>query len=190
MTVGILGGSFNPVHVGHMMLASYMSQYTDLDKVWLMLSPRNPLKQSSSLIEDSHRLEMLRIAAVSVPGVEVCDIELSMPYPSYTIDTLNLLRKKYTDVRFRLIIGSDNWLIFDRWKDYKSIIDNYGVIVYPRPGFNVENSQLTDGVEIIDAPTVDISSTFIRTGFVDGKNMRAFLPEGVHEYILSHELWK
>lgn len=190
MTVGILGGSFNPVHVGHMMLASYMSQYADLDRVWLMLSPRNPLKESSALIDDSHRLEMLRIAAASVPEVEVCDIELSMPYPSYTIDTLDLLNEKYADVRFRLIIGSDNWLIFDKWKDYKRIIDNYGVIVYPRPGFDVENCRPVDGVELIKAPTVDISSTFIRTGFASGKNMRAFLPEGVNEYILSHELWK
>ena len=111
--VGILGGSFNPVHFGHTMLASYLSQYTMLDEVWLLLSPRNPLKDSSILVNDAHRLAMLKIATDSMAKVEVCDIELSLPRPSYTINTLKVLSQRYPQHSFRLIIGSDNWLIFD-----------------------------------------------------------------------------
>lgn len=186
--VGILGGSFNPVHIGHTMLASYLSQYTMLDEVWLLLSPRNPLKDSSILVDDAHRLAMLQIATDSMPKVEVCDIELSLPRPSYTINTLKVLLQRYSQHSFRLIIGSDNWLIFDKWKDCDSIINDYGVIIYPRPGYPIAEP-LPSGAELIEAPTVNISSTFIRDGFASGKNMEAFLPNGVTQYILTNQLF-
>ena len=188
--IGILGGSFNPVHVGHMMLASYIQQFTDIDKVWLTLSPRNPLKsRPNELISDLARLDMLRIATSQTSGIEVCDIELSMPRPNYTIDTLRLLRKRYPRNSFQLIIGSDNWRIFTQWRDYQEIIDDFGVIVYPRPGYRTPTIY-EDNVEIIDAPENSLSSTSIRDSIMRGKNMHYFLPEGVYDYIRAHDLYK
>lgn len=188
--IGILGGSFNPVHVGHMMLASYIQQFTDIDKVWLTLSPRNPLKsRPNELISDLARHDMLRIATSQTSGIEVCDIELSMPRPNYTIDTLRLLRKRYPRNSFQLIIGSDNWRIFTQWRDYQEIIDDFGVIVYPRPGYRTPTIY-EDNVEIIDAPENSLSSTFIRDSIMRGKNMHYFLPEGVYDYIRAHDLYK
>ncbi|MDE6378308.1 MAG: nicotinate (nicotinamide) nucleotide adenylyltransferase, partial [Duncaniella sp.] len=132
MKIGIFGGSFNPVHMGHLMLASYMQQFEGFDEVWLMLSPLNPLKTSSSeLIPDLTRLKMLEIAVKGVKGLEVSDIELSMPRPSYTINTLRYLAKRYPRHSFRLIIGADNWRIFSQWKDSEKIIEEFGVTVYP-----------------------------------------------------------
>ena len=136
-TVGILGGSFNPVHIGHMILASYLAQWGYVDKVWLTLSPRNPLKDPAGLVPDLKRLAMLSIAIKKAPDMDICDIELTMPRPSYTINTLDTLAARYPDKRFKLVIGSDNWAIFDKWRDSQRILDEYGVIVYPREGYPV-----------------------------------------------------
>jgi nicotinate-nucleotide adenylyltransferase len=187
--IGVLGGSFNPVHVGHVMLASYLAQYADLDQVWLMLSPRNPLKEAEGLADDNHRLAMLQVAAGDCNHIKVCDIELSMPRPSYTINTLDRLKNDYPDKQFSLIIGSDNWQIFDRWRDSDRIIADYGVIVYPRPGYDVVIDGI-DGVRFVDAPVVNLSSTFIREGIALGNDMDAFLPKGVNDYIKKHNLYK
>ncbi|MCH5245128.1 MAG: nicotinate-nucleotide adenylyltransferase [Muribaculaceae bacterium] len=188
-TIGILGGSFNPVHIGHVMLASYLTQFTSLDSVWLTLSPLNPLKANSSeLIPDVQRLNMLAIATKNAPGIEICDIELSMPRPSYTINTLDFLCKKYPGRQFKLIIGSDNWKIFEQWRDYRRIIDQYGVIVYPRPGYPLP-SLYEDGVDVIDAPVFNISSTFIRRAVAKGFDMTFFLPSGVFDYIKKNRLY-
>jgi len=189
--IGILGGSFNPVHVGHMMLASYLAQFAPLDRVWLTLSPRNPLKaRPGELIPDLTRLEMLRIATSSITdsSIEVCDIELSMPRPSYTIDTLQLLSRRYPRYRFKMIVGSDNWRIFGQWRDYRDIIDNYGVIVYPRPGYPVPPI-FEDNVEVVNAPECSLSSTWIRESIARGHDMNYFLPAGVYDYIKLHGLY-
>lgn len=188
-TIGILGGSFNPVHVGHMILASYLSQWNYVDKVWLTLSPCNPLKDAGGLLPDMKRLAMLSIACRNAPGLDICDIELAMPRPSYTINTLDLLAGRYPDKRFKLIIGSDNWAIFDKWRDSQRILDEYGVIVYPRPGYPLDRSAIVDGMEVVDAPMVHISSTFIRHAIATGKDMRFFLPEGVAKYISDNKLY-
>lgn len=187
-TIGILGGSFNPVHIGHMMLASYLSQWGYVDKVWLTLSPRNPLKDPRGLIPDMRRLSMLNIAAKGQPGIETCDIELSMPRPSYTVNTLDTLSKRYPTKRFKLIIGSDNWAIFDKWKEPQRILDRYGVIVYPRPGYEVRNPHV-DGMEFVDAPMAALSSAFVRSAIADGRNMNFFLPAGVYKYIVDNKLY-
>lgn len=187
--VGILGGSFNPVHNGHIMLASYLCQYADINEVWLTLSPRNPLKSADILIEDTHRLEMLYLAVKNIPGLKVCDVELSMPRPSYTINTLELLREKNQDKLFKLIIGSDNWLLFNKWKNYDRLIREFGVIVYPRPGYDISQKSCAE-VEYVNAPIMNISSTFIRDGIVSGKDMGAFLPAGVNEYINRYKLYR
>lgn len=189
LTVGLLGGSFNPVHSGHTMLASYLSQWGYVDEVWMSLSPRNPLKDPSDLLPDTKRLAMLSIAIKNARGIEICDIELSMPRPSYTIDTLDLLRERYPDYRFKVVIGSDNWQIFDRWRQSDRILDEYGVIVYPRPGYPVER-RVCHGMELVDAPMVNISSTFIRNAIMRGKDMSFFLPQGVNRYILDNKLYR
>lgn len=189
MTIGLLGGSFNPVHIGHMVVASYMSQFAGLDAVWMVLSPLNPLKsRPEELIPDIQRLKMLEIATSSAPGIEVCDIELSMPRPSYTVDTLNLLKKRYPRKNFRLIIGSDNWKQFKQWRDYERIIEETGVMVYPRPGYPVSRVY-EDNVEIVTAPQCEISSSFIRMALKKGRDMRYFLPQGVGEYIKQNHLY-
>lgn len=185
--IGIFGGSFNPVHVGHMMLASYMAQYCGLDEVWLTLSPRNPLKPSDELIDDKHRLEMLQLAIAGQSAVKVCDIELSMPRPSYTIDTLRELSRIYPDYGFKLIIGSDNWLIFDRWREHEAILNEYGVIIYPRPG--CQAVVVDDRAVMVDAPQIELSSTFLRQGLSEGKDMGSFMPQGVYRYIKENKLY-
>ncbi|MDE5665168.1 MAG: nicotinate-nucleotide adenylyltransferase [Duncaniella sp.] len=189
MTIGILGGSFNPVHIGHLMLASYMQQFGGFDEVWLTLSPLNPIKAGSDeLIPDLMRLKMLEIAIGTSKGLNVCDYELTMPKPSYTINTLRYLEKRYPRHTFKLIIGSDNWKIFDQWKDHESILSDFGVVVYPRPGYPV-GTIYEDGVDVINAPTADISSTFLRKAIARGKDMSHFLPNGVFDYIKQNKLY-
>ena len=187
-TIGILGGSFNPVHVGHMILASYLSQWGYVDEVWLTLSPRNPLKDPSELIPDLRRLAMLNIAVKGSDNIDICDIELSMPRPSNTIRTLELLRERNPDKKFKLIIGSDNWRNFDRWREPQKILDEFGVIVYLRPGYPVARSTV-EGLEIATAPLLDISSTFVRQAISRGRDMNYFLPAGVYKYIKDNKLY-
>lgn len=188
--IGILGGSFNPVHIGHLMLASYLSQFGRLDAVWLTLSPLNPLKAASNeLLPDMQRLKMLQIATAEAHGVGVCYIELSMPRPSFTIDTLRLLARRYPRRRFKLIIGSDNWRIFDKWRDYEAILDEFGVIVYPRPGYEIETPIYESRAEFVNAPMTNLSSTFVRHALAKGGDMNFFLPPGVYRYILDNGLY-
>lgn len=187
-TIGILGGSYNPVHIGHLMLASFLTQWGYVDKVWLTLSPRNPLKDPRLLIPDLKRLAMLNIATKKATNIETCDIELSMPRPSYTIRTLDTVAHRYPSKHFKLIIGSDNWQIFDKWKESQRILDEYGVIVYLRPGYPVENRSI-DGMEVVDAPGINLSSTFIRSAIARGYDMNYFLPEGVFKYIVNNDLY-
>lgn len=188
-TIGLLGGSFNPVHCGHLMLASYLTQWGYVDRVWLTLSPRNPLKDASGLLPDTRRLAMLSIATKGLDRIETCDIELSMPQPSYTIATLDLLARRYPAKRFKLIIGSDNWRIFDQWKDSQRILDEYGVIVYPRPGYPIDDTHV-DGMETLSPIMADISSTQVRDAIARGRDMTCFLPPGVYKYIVDNKLYR
>ena len=188
-TIGILGGSFNPVHIGHLILAQYLTQWKYVDRVWLTLSPLNPLKDASGLIPDLKRLSMITLATKGAVDIETCDIELSMPKPSYTIDTLDLLSKRYKNKRFKLIIGSDNWKLFEKWRAHEHILDEYGVIVYPRQGYPIE-SRYVDGMECVEAPTVNISSTFIRDAISKGRDVSYFLPQGVNKYIRDNKLYQ
>lgn len=187
--VGIFGGSFNPVHRGHIMLAQYLSQHSHLDEVWLTLSPQNPFKVSKELLDDNHRLSMLQLATDGIDGVEVCDIELSMPRPSYTINTLERLSQEYPQYQFNIVIGGDNWNLFDKWKDYSRIINEYGVVVYPRPGYELNPIGDTN-VVFVDAPLADVSSTEIRNYIANGKDVEELLPQGVWEYIKANNLYK
>lgn len=188
-TIGILGGTFNPVHIGHIILATYLRQWNYVDRVWMMLSPLNPLKNGQDILPDDVRMDMLRIATADTPDIEPCDIELSLPRPSYSIDTLRTLSQRFPDKHFRLIIGSDNALIFDKWRDYRSILDRYDVIVYPRPGYPVDTATLYPQMQAVDAPIVEISSTMIRQAVAAGRNIEPMLPPGVYKYISQHQLY-
>ncbi len=188
--IALMGGSFNPVHIGHLMVADYVRQAAHLDEVLMCVSPLNPLKAGNTdLASDTDRMEMLRLACMRCPGVTTCDIELTMPKPSYTIDTLRLLAGRYPDASISIIIGSDNWLVFDRWRASREIIERYGVIVYPRPGYDIEASSLPANVIKIDAPTVDLSSTFLRDKLAEGLDMNIFMPDRVYDYIKKKKLY-
>lgn len=186
--VGIFGGSFNPVHAGHLMLASWIAQCGLVDNVWLMLSPSNPLKANDSLASDEHRLRMLQLALGNDPLVKLSTLELELPRPSYTINTLRALDRTYPDCEFVLIVGSDNLAIFNKWRESETILSDYGLIVYPRPGYPLPGV-LPPGVTAVEAPLLDISSTRIRQCLSRGWNMNFFLPPGVYKYIKENKLY-
>ena len=159
--VGVFGGSFDPIHAGHVELARYVLEHSGLDEVWLMVSPRNPLKPQATVASDEERLEMARLATEGMDGIKVSDFEFSLPVPSYSWLTLTRLREAYPDISFRLIIGGDNWADFRRWKNPDLIREQFGVIVYPRPGESLPSPP--PGVTILrDAPQMPVSSTEIR----------------------------
>ncbi|MCC8071116.1 MAG: nicotinate-nucleotide adenylyltransferase [Bacteroidales bacterium] len=190
--IGIFGGTFDPIHNGHTMLASYLAQWGPLDEVWLMPSRINPLKEAKGAAgaTTQERVEMVEIAISSEPRLSCCLLELEMPSPSYTINTLDALSARYPDAHFRWIIGSDNWQIIDRWRAYQRIISQYGLIVYPRPGYDIEPSALPPQVAVVTAPTFEISSTWIRQAIAEGKNLNLFLPSGVYDYIQRHNIYR
>lgn len=192
MKIGIFGGSFNPVHTGHMMVANYCAQFCGLDKVWLMVSPQNPLKEGVEMVSESQRLEMCNIAARFCNNVECSDFEFGLKRPSYTYLTLSELRKQFPKHQFSLIIGADNWALFNRWRDYEKIISEFSVIIYPRPGYKVEN--IPDGditvISDLEAPVALISSTFVRKVLAKGANPNYFIPICVAEYIKNNHLYE
>lgn len=188
--IGIFSGSFNPVHAGHLILANYLCEFTDLDEVWFVVSPHNPLKEAGDLLDDDLRLEMVRLALEEFDHMTASDVEFHMPRPSYTIDTLRRLTNEHPDKNFTLIIGGDNWKRFHKWKEYAQLISNYQLLVYPRPGEEVViPEQLRASVRLVKAPIVEISSTFIRESIQNGKNMRAFLPPKVYDFIIQNGLY-
>lgn len=190
MDIGIFSGTFDPIHTGHAMVANYLSQYCGLDEVWLMPSPLNPLKHGSSPADSRQRLDMCSIIASKCDNVRTSDFELSLPLPTYTWRTLRMLRERMPEHRFHLVIGSDNWLSFGRWRNAAEIIDNFNIIVYPRPGFIVDGP-LPQGVRLLDdAPQALISSTFIRRAIAAGKNLSFFLDSDVIEYIKANRLYE
>jgi nicotinate-nucleotide adenylyltransferase len=189
MVIGVFGGSFNPVHAGHISLAREVVARKLADKVVMVLSPLNPLKEDpASLIDDYLRMEMLRIACLPYPRLEASDIELSMPRPSYTIDTLRRLAASNPGDSFRLVIGADNWECFDRWKDYREILRDFHPIVYPREGCAMpgEDSQATP----MWADLLPVSSTMIRQRLITGEPVNNLLPPAVLDYIRANGLYR
>ncbi len=188
--IGLFFGSFNPVHNGHLMLANYIVEYTDLDSLWFVVSPQNPFKDESSLLQDRHRFDMLKLAVKNDTRFEVCDIEFDMPKPSYTIDTLKKLSQLHPDAEFYLICGMDNLTGFSKWKNAQEILDNYHLLVYPRK--NYEGGELVNhkSVSIINAPEIEISSTFIRNAVAENKDVRYFMPEKSYKYMIDMNFYK
>jgi len=182
--IAIFSGSFNPIHAGHLMLASYMCEFTSVEEVWLVVSPHNPLKETGELLDDHLRLEMVKAAVAPYRKLKVSDVEFHLPRPSYTIDTLDNLTVQHPGTRFSLIIGGDNWNQLPLWKEYERLLKSYPMLIYPRPGEEVVIPEaLRESVQLVDAPLLEISSTFIRRSMREGKEMRAFLPEGAYELI-------
>ena len=184
--VGIFGGSYNPIHIGHLALANYLCEYGDLDEVWFMVSPQNPFKaHSSDLWDDQLRLELVRLAVEDYPKFHASDFEFHLPRPSYMVNTLQKLRETHPDREFTLIIGADNWMSFPRWKDADIIMANHPLIVYPRPSYEIDESTLPAKVRLVNTPLLEVSSTFIRESLKQGKDVRYFLHPKVWERIAS-----
>lgn len=187
---GLFGGSFDPIHTGHAMVANFVAQCGLVDEVWLMPGRVNPLKCATPPAPDVHRLEMCRLVAEDCINTKVTDVELSLPTPSFTAQTVRHLLNVSPDRKFVLLIGADNWLCFDRWREHDWLLEHLDVIIYPRPGYPVDRDSLPDHVTLIDdAPQVLMSSTFARAGMAKGINMNFFLPSKVIKYISNHQLY-
>lgn len=186
---GLLFGSFNPVHIGHLALANYVLEYSDLEEIWFIVSPHNPFKKSKDLIEEKHRLQMMQIAIQDEPRFKASDVEFSMPRPSYSIDTLDTLSQQYPDRIFTLIIGADNLLSIHKWKEAERLTATYNILCYPRLGSDFSSKEYAHKIPVIDAPHFDISASFIRTALKEGKNIRFLLPHGIYNYIKTNQLY-
>lgn len=190
MRVGLFFGSFNPVHVGHLVIANYMASFTELEEVWLVVSPQNPLKEKSSLLGENDRLHLVKLALDFHKKIKASDIEFKLPQPSYTINTLAHLAEKFPEHEFCLIMGSDNLTGFHKWKNYEEILRRYKIFVYPRPDKKETEFDAHPSVTFVNAPLMEISSTFIRRSIKEKKDVRFYLHQKVWEYIDEMSLYK
>jgi nicotinate-nucleotide adenylyltransferase len=189
MKVALYFGSFNPVHIGHCIIAGYIADHTDADQVWFVVSPQNPLKPSAALLNEYHRLHLVKLAVENDPRLKVSDIEFSLPRPSYTIDTLTYLSEKYPQHEFAVVMGSDSFQNIGKWKNAAQLVANYDIYVYNRPGHSA-NNEIKTRITILDAPLLDISSTFIRETIRAKKSIRFLVPEEVREEIENNGYYK
>ncbi len=184
LKIGLYFGSYNPIHIGHMAIANYIIEFTGIDQLWFVVSPQNPHKGKDNLLEDYHRLELVTRAIGDDNRFRVSNIEFNLPKPSYTIHTLTHLQEKFPHHNFVIIMGSDNLDNFHKWKNYEMILENYGIIVYPRPGFDHHKMIEHTNVTVAEgAPMMEISSSFIRESLKKGKDVRHFMPQKVWEYL-------
>ncbi|MDQ3141544.1 MAG: nicotinate (nicotinamide) nucleotide adenylyltransferase [Bacteroidota bacterium] len=191
MKIGLFFGSFNPVHTGHMIIAQHFLNFTEIEKIWMVVSPHNPLKEKLNLAKDHDRLHLVRLAAEDHPSIWVSDVEFQLPKPSYTIDTLTYLKEKYPEHQFILIMGGDNLVSLPKWKNYELLLKHYVIYVYLRPGYSPEATFLDHpNVKIIKAPLLDISASFIRECIREGKMVRYLVPDKVWEYLESTKIFK
>ena len=185
---GIFSGSFNPIHIGHLALANYLCEYEGLDEIWFMVSPQNPLKAQEKLWNDELRLELVKLSISDYPRFQASDFEFHLPRPSYSVYTLEKLREAFPDREFYFIIGSDNWERFGYWYQSERIIKENQILIYPRPGYEVDGNTLPQNVKLASSPTFEISSTFIRQAMEEGRDVRYFLHPAVYEALRQTNL--
>ena len=188
MKVGLFFGTFNPIHVGHLIIANYFAEFTDLDKIWFVVSPHNPLKDKSDLLNQYDRLHLVKLAIEDDTRFRASDVEFNLPQPSYTIDTLTYLKEKHPEHEFVLLMGSDNIVSIHKWKNYEVLLDNYQVYVYKRVNANPE--AINKNVKIFDVPLLNLSASFIRQCIRDKKSVRYLLPESVYQYVTEMNYYK
>jgi nicotinate-nucleotide adenylyltransferase len=180
---GLFFGSFNPIHTGHLIIASHLAEHSDLKEIWFVVSPHNPLKTKKSLLADHHRLALVDIAIEDDDRFRSSNIEFYMPQPSYTIDTLVRLEEKHPNHEFILIAGSDIFPTFHKWKNYEQLLESYRIYVYNRPGYSLGKYLDHPSIRLFHAPLLQISSSFIRKSIKEGKDVRYLMPERVREYV-------
>lgn len=179
---GIFSGSFNPIHIGHLALANWLCEYNELDEIWFLITPQSPLKKATDLMDDQFRYEMVKTAIGDYPKFKASDFEFSLPKPSYTIDTLQALERVYPDYSFHFIMGADNWVNIERWKEYQQLVTSYPILIYPRLGYEISIPEKYPNIRLVNAPVIEISSSFIRQSLKEGKDVRFFLPESIRKY--------
>lgn len=185
MNVGIFGGSFNPIHTGHIALAKSLCEKAGLDEVWFMVSPMNPFKQAATdLLDDNLRLELVEKALENEPQLRACDYEFHLPKPSYTWHTLQAITQDYPDIAFTLLIGGDNWAAFDKWYHHDDILAHYPIVVYPRQDSDIGN--VPEGVTIVETPLLNISSTEIRRHIAEGKSITGMVPLSIEQKVTNY----
>lgn len=191
MKIGLYFGTFNPIHSGHLIIANHFAEFTDLKQVWMVVTPHNPLKQKSTLLDDFQRLEMVHLATADYPKIRPSDIEFKLPQPNYTVNTLVHLQEKFPMHEFALIMGEDNLKSLHKWKNYQAILQYHDIYVYPRVNSGDETDLATHPrIKMVGAPVVEISSTFIRKAIKSGKNVRPLLPEKVWAYVDRNLFYK
>lgn len=194
--VGLFFGTFNPIHVGHLILGNYIAQQDDMDEVWMVVTPKNPFKQKNSLLEDVHRLALVRAAVENNPRLKVSSIEFDLPQPNYTVDTLAYLGEKYPKIKFSVMMGEDNLNGLNKWKNYQVILDNHDLIVYPRVSAEGEEERikspflLLPNVNLVDAPLMKISSSKVRKMIQHGMDVQYLLTPAVYQYIDEMNFYK
>ncbi len=188
--IGLFFGSFNPIHTGHLIIAEYMADKTDIQQVWFVVSPHNPLKSRSTLAHDFDRLHMVQLAIDDNPKFRASNIEFSLPKPSYTIDTMAYLHEKYAEHQFSLIMGSDNLATISKWKNYELLLERYPIYIYKRPGTENISTPANADVRFHDVPLLEISSTYIRQQIAGGHSIRYMVPENVYQYLDGSRLYR
>ena len=188
--IGLFFGSFNPVHIGHMIIANYMVTQTDLDNVWLVVSPQNPLKPKNTLARDFDRLHLVRLAIGDNPKLKASNIEFDLPKPSYTIDTLIHLKEKYPQNEFVLIMGGDNLKSLHKWKNYEILLRDYQIYIYKRPSYELGDLATHQNIHLFEAPLMQISASYIRKCLKNGKSVQYLVPEAVFEYLETSNIYK
>ena len=192
MKIGLYFGTYNPIHIGHLIIANHMAEFAGLDQVWMVVTPHNPLKKKATLLDDRHRLQMVYLATEDFSKIKPSDIEFKLPQPNYTVNTLVHLQEKYPNHEFSLIMGEDNLKSLHKWKNYEAILEHYDIYVYPRISTEADNLELKNHPKIhfIDAPVVEISSTDIRHNVKNGKNVQPLLPHKVWDYIDHNNFYR
>jgi nicotinate-nucleotide adenylyltransferase len=192
MKIGLYFGSFNPIHIGHLIIANHIAEYSDLDQIWMVVTPHNPLKKKETLLNDYQRLHLVHLATEDYSKIIPSDIEFKLPQPNYTINTLAYLQDKFPNHIFSLIMGEDNLRSLNKWKNHEIILQNHDIYVYPRVSSEIDNFEFKNNpkIHMIDAPIVEISSTFIRDNIKNKKNIQPLLPIKVWEYIDDNNFYK